>query len=151
MICGMRPAFSIFLVLLFAGSAVCAAAEGRTALLRTLNTDSSEQKRLGALAELEKDGPLEASQISRSITDTSPSIRAAMIRIGAPLAASDPDLELRLIALAHDRSPEVQLQMLKTLPSLRHASAKAAYRKLLASARRSADASLKAYALAIAD
>jgi hypothetical protein len=124
----------------------CCADESRVQFLRTLNTDPSEPKRLSALAELEKGAPLESTQITRSITDTCDKIRAAMIRLGAPLAATDPDLELRLIALAHDRSPVVQLQMLKTLPTLKHPSAAVAYRKLLAAARLSTDTKLKSYA-----
>jgi hypothetical protein len=130
----------------FAGLLPCPGADSPLALLRTLNSDSSEAKRLEALSQLEKSGPLEAAQILRSITDTSPAIRAAMVRLGAPLSSGDPELALRLLALSNDRAPQVQRQMLVVLPSLTHPDARAAYRKLLEAARRSASPELRAYA-----
>ncbi len=136
--------FLAFLVL--AGLLPCPGAESPLTLLRTLNSDSSEAKRLEALSQLEKSGPLEAAQILRSITDTSPAIRAAMVRLGAPLSSGDPELALRLLALANDRAPQVQRQMLAVLPSFTHPNARAAYRKLLETARRSASPDLRAYA-----
>jgi hypothetical protein len=131
---------------LFAGLLPCPGADSHLALLRTLNSDSSEAKRLDALSQLEKSGPLEAAQILRSITDTSPAIRAAMVRLGAPLSIGDPELALRLLALSNDRAPQVQRQMLVVLPSFTHPDARAAYRKLLETARRSASPDLRAYA-----
>jgi hypothetical protein len=106
---------------------------------------------LEALRQLEKEGPLESAQIQRSITDTSPSIRAAMVRLGAPLSEKDAELALRLLALANDKSPQVQRQMLLSLPSFAHPEAKAVYRKLLASARNSANGELRTLAQGLAD
>ena len=121
-------------------------ADSPPALLSTLNSDPSEAKRLDALRQLEKRGPLETAQILRSLTDTSPAIRAAMVRLGAPLAAGDPELALRLLALSNDRAPQVQRQMLLVLPGFTHTEAGAAYRKLLESARRSSNPALRAFA-----
>ena len=131
---------------LFAGLLPCPGADSTQALLRALNSDSSEAKRLDALRQLEKSGPLEAAQILRSITDTSPAIRAAMVRLGAPLSSGDPELALRLLALSNDRAPQVQRQMLVVLPSFTHPDARAAYRKLHETTRRSANPDLRAYA-----
>lgn len=132
--------------LVFTGLLPCPGADSTLALLRTLNSDTSEAKRLDALSQLEKSGPLEAAQIMRSITDTSPAIRAAMVRLGAPLSASDPELAVRLLALANDRAPQVQRQMLLALPSFTHPEARSAYRKLLDTARRSPNSELRAFA-----
>ena len=129
-----------------AGLLPCPGADSQLALLRTLNSDSSEAKRLAALSQLEKSGPLEAAQILRSITDTSPAIRAAMVRLGAPLCGGDPELAVRLLALSNDRAPQVQRQMLLVLPSLTQPEARTAYRKLLETARRSASPELRAFA-----
>ncbi len=69
-----------------------------------------------------------------------------MVRVGAPLAANDPDLELRLIALSFDRTPEVQRELLKVLPSFKHPTAKAAYQRVLQKARGSSNAALQKFA-----
>jgi hypothetical protein len=135
---------------IFTGLLPCLRADSTLAVLRTLNSDTSEAKRLDALSQLEKSGPLEAAQILRSITDTSPAIRAAMVRLGAPLAAGDPELAVRLLALANDRAPQVQRQMLLALPSFTQPEARAAYRKLLETARRSPNTELRAFAQSLA-
>jgi hypothetical protein len=111
-----------------------------------LNTDSSEANRLAALQSLERDGGIDTVQVLRSICDTSPAIRAAMVRIAAPLVATDPELELRLIALANDRAAIVQIQMLKSLPSFPSARAADAFQKLVAKSLRSSDQTLRALA-----
>lgn len=129
-----------------AGLLPCPGADPHLALLRTLNSDTSEAKRLDALSQLEKNGPLEAAQILRSLTDTSAVIRAAMVRLGAPLCGGDPELAVRLLALSNDRAPQVQRQMLLVLPSFPQAEARAAYRKLLETARRSPSPELRAFA-----
>ena len=136
---------------LAASSPFAAGAEAPAPLLHALNTDPSETKRLEALAKLEKGGNLDARQISRSISDTSARIRAAMVRVGAPLAANDPDLELRLIALSFDRTPEVQRELLKALPGFKHPSAKSAFRRVLQNARQSSDSSLQKLARSFAE
>lgn len=135
----------IFLALLCLGDAR-ASTEGAGPLLRILNTDQSETKRLEALGALEKTGGIDAQQIARSICDTSARIRAAMVRLGTQMAADDPELELRLIALANDKSPVVQVQMLKSLPLLRSPRAAAAFRKLLETALKAKDAELRSLA-----
>jgi hypothetical protein len=142
----VRTLLLFLAALTLTGLPPCPAAEPNLGLLRTLNADPSESKRLEALKQLEKAGPLEAVQITRSIADTSPAIRAAMVRLGAPLCAADPELALRILALANDRSPQVQRQMLLSLPSITHPDAKAAYRKLLENARRSPNPELRALA-----
>ena len=142
----MRPLLLFLASLLLTGLLPCPGADAHLALLRTLNSDPSEAKRLEALSQLEKSGPLEAAQILRSITDTSAAVRAAMVRLGAPLSAGDPELAVRLLALSNDRDPRVQRQMLLALPSFTHPDAKAAYRKLLESARRSANSDLRSFA-----
>jgi hypothetical protein len=114
--------------------------------LRVLNTDQNDAKRLEAVQLLETMGVLDAPQIVRSICDTSPAIRAAMVRLGSRMAETDPELELRLIALANDRSPLVQAQMLKSLPRFPSARAAAAFQKLLAAALTAKDPSLRALA-----
>jgi len=142
----VRPLLLFLASLLLTGLLPCPGADAHLALLRTLNSDPSEAKRLEALSQLEKSGPLEAAQILRSITDTSAAVRAAMVRLGAPLSAGDPELAVRLLALSNDRDPRVQRQMLLALPSFTHPDAKAAYRKLLESARRSANSDLRSFA-----
>jgi hypothetical protein len=69
-----------------------------------------------------------------------------MVRLGTPLCAADPELALRLLALSNDRAPQVQRQMLLSLPSLSHPDAKTVYRKLLENARRSPNSELRALA-----
>lgn len=124
----------------------CPGSDSNVGLLRVLNSDPSESKRLEALKQLETSGPLEPAQIQRSITDTSPAIRAAMVRLGTPLCAGDPELALRLLALANDRTPQVQRQMLLSLPSLSHPEAKAVYSRLLEKCRRSTNPELRSLA-----
>lgn len=143
----VRPFLLLLQTSLFlAGVLPCPGSDSNPALLRVLNADPSESKRLEALRELEKSGPLEPAQILRSIADTSPAIRAAMVRLGTPLCAGDPELALRLLALANDRTPQVQRQMLLSLPSLSHPEARAVYKKLLANGRRSTNPELRALA-----
>jgi len=115
-------------------------------LLRVLNTDPSEAKRLEALGLLETAGGISAQQVMRSICDTSPAVRAATLRAGTGMAASDAELEIRLIALANDHSPLVRAQMLKSLPQFPSARAAAAFQKLLATAIFSKDPGLRALA-----
>ena len=142
----MRTLLLFLVSFALTGLLPCPGADSNLALLRTLNSDSSEAKRLAALSQLEKSGPLEAAQILRSITDTSPAIRTAMVRLGAPLCGGDPELAVRLLALSNDRAPQVQRQMLLVLPSLTQPEARTAYRKLLETARRSASPELRAFA-----
>ena len=115
------------------------AGEGASPLLKTLNSDASEKKRLEALQHLERGGGIDAQQLLRMICDTSPAIRAAAVRIGSPMVVSDPELELRLIALSNDRSPLVQEQMLKSLPGFPSQRAAAALQKLISNCRKSTD------------
>ncbi len=131
---------------LHAGAPAAPQAESPAPLLRILNSDPSETKRLDALAQLERTRSVDAQQIARSICDTSPAIRAAIVRIGAGLALNDPELQLRLIALSNDRSPLVQAQMLKTLPTFPSARASDSLRKLLIAAARSEDPDLRSLA-----
>jgi hypothetical protein len=99
-------------------------------LVKTLNTDPSESKRMEALISLQSRGALDAQQIARSICDTAPGIRAAALHAGEPLAHTDAELALRLIALHHDHSPEVQLELLNSLPKLSQPDAAIALHKL---------------------
>ena len=135
----------ISLTLLCLGDAK-ASTEGVVPLLRILNTDQSETKRLEALQSLEKTGGIDAQQIARSICDTSAKIRATMVRLGTQMATEDPELELRLIALANDKSPIVQIQMLKSLPLLQSPRAAAAFQKLLGASLNAKDAELRSLA-----
>lgn len=91
-------------------------------LQRILNTDPSESARLAAFERLIEAG-IDAPQLIRSITDVSPRIRATALRVGAPMASHDPELELRLLALAHDKSTEVRVQFLSCLHLLPRANA----------------------------
>lgn len=122
------------------------AADTSAQLLRVFNTDPVEQNRLNALAQLEKGAAIDSKQITRSICDTSPAIRAAMIRLGTPLVAQDPDLEAKLLALAHDPQPKVQLQLLKSLPAFPGPRAAATLRKLLQKGQESPDNALRSLA-----
>lgn len=143
----MRPSLFITLVLATLPLAeVNAAPEGKSALQQVLNTNQSEGKRLEALQALEKTGEIDAPQIIRSICDTSAVIRAEMVRLGTPLATTDPELELRLIALANDRTFIVQKQMLKSLPQFPSARAATAFQRVLATALKSKDSELRSLA-----
>jgi hypothetical protein len=103
----------------------------RQAALKTLNTASSEADRLEAFVLLEQTGALDSKQISRSLCDTAPALRAAALRVGEGFAKGDIELELRLIALNHDRSALVQLQLLKSLPNFTHPTAAIALKKVV--------------------
>ncbi|MEI6714138.1 MAG: hypothetical protein WCO60_10325 [Verrucomicrobiota bacterium] len=94
------------------------AASASAELQKALNSAPEESNRLTAFSKLEAAGTLDAQQIIRSITDTSPLVRAQALRVGTALAVQDPELELRLLALAHDRSAPVRLQLLSSLPKL---------------------------------
>ncbi|MEI6871144.1 MAG: hypothetical protein WCL08_02575 [Verrucomicrobiota bacterium] len=122
----------------------------RQAAFKTLNTDLAEGNRLEALTRLEQSGGLDANQISRSICDTAPALRAAALRAGEAFAGKDPDLELRLIALCNDMAAPVQLQLLKSLPKLHHPKAAVALRGLIAKLQSSSDADLRSAAEAAA-
>ncbi len=122
----------------------------RQAAIKTLNTDLAEANRLEALTRLEQSGGLDSNQISRSICDTAPAMRAAALRAGEAFAGKDPDLEFRLIALCNDRAAPVQLQLLKSLPKLSHPKAAVALRSLIATLQRSSDADLRSAAEAAA-
>ncbi len=97
------------------------------ALIQTLNSNSDESRRLDALHQLEKAGTLTAIHITRSITDISPNIRAESLRIGKGFAAQDPDLMVRLMALANDRSPIVRIEVMPFLLSINHPKARALF------------------------
>jgi hypothetical protein len=103
----------------------------RQAALKTLNTASSEADRLEAFVLLEQTAALDSKQISRSLCDTAPALRAAALRVGEGFAKGDIELELRLIALNHDRSALVQLQLLKSLPNFTHPTAAIALKKVV--------------------
>lgn len=123
-----------------------AASDGNSTLLQVLNEDQSEAKRLEALHALEKTGGIDARQILRSICDTSAAIRAEAVRLGTRMAALDPELELRLVALANDRTSIVQIQMLQSLPQFPSARAAAAFDRLLTAALNSKNAELRSLA-----
>lgn len=97
------------------------------ALVKTLNSNNDESRRLEALQQLEKAGALTAVHITRSITDISPKIRAESLRIGKSLAAQDPDLMVRLMALANDRSPTVKIEAIPFLLSINHPKSRALF------------------------
>lgn len=84
---------------------------------KILNSDPLEARRLEALHQLERAGSLTPSLLLKTITDISPTLRAEALRIAIPLASGDPELELRLLALSHDTSPEVRRKMLPFLAS----------------------------------
>lgn len=149
-VCGMWHAPSVarflFLSLLFifcvfqSPSAFGQQSEpARQATLKTLNTDLSEAARLEAFVNLEKTGALDSKQISRSLCDTAPALRAAALRVGEGLVNGDTELELRLIALNHDRSALVQLQLLKSLPNFSHPTAAIALKKVIQTLLKSSD------------
>lgn len=122
----------------------------RQAALKTINTDLSEANRLEAFNRLEQTGGLDANQISRSICDTAPALRAAALRAGEAFAGKDADLELRLLALCNDHAAQVQLQLLESLPKFHHPKAAPALRSLLAKLQASSDANVRAAAEAAA-
>lgn len=134
--CSVRPPFLQLLaaLVLLTPQLSCAAPSSTpqiTELLRILNKDPEESKRLDAFKKLEALSAFDAQQLSRSITDTSANVRAYAVRLGETLAANDPELELRLLALAYDRTSIVRLQMLATLPSFHHPQARAALLSVL--------------------
>lgn len=144
--CRVRRVLFFILTLACSGTSPAQAApppSETTQLLRTLNTDPSEKKRIAALAQLEKTAPLDAQQVSRCISDTSATIRAAMVRIGTSMVGTDHELELRLLALSNDRSPVVQKQLLKSLPLFPSPRAKEALQKVQAAFAKSADPDLR--------
>ncbi len=108
-----------------------AAPASKTDLIRVLNTAQDEAPRLAALHKLEASGAIDAPLLMRCLTDTSPRIRAEVLRIGEPWATTDAELELRLLGLLHDKSPIVRQQLLKTLPALTSERAQAAWIPLL--------------------
>jgi len=122
----------------------------RQAAFKTLNTDPSEVRRLEAFVLLEQTGALDAKQISRSICDTAPALRAAALRAGEAFAKEDTELELRLIALNHDHSAPVQLQLLKSLPNFTHPTAAIALKKVVQALLKSPDSALRSTAEAAA-
>jgi hypothetical protein len=102
--------------------AVCqpkAAAAGpatASSLQQTLNTDPNPGERLQALQTLQRNGLLDSKQIARSITDTSPAIRSAVIEMSAPFLPEDEELQRKILALCNDKSGDVRLRLLKSLP-----------------------------------
>ena len=130
-----RFLFLLFLLIFCASQAPSAFAQQseltRQAALKTLNTASSETDRLDAFVLLEQTGALDSKQISRSLCDTAPALRAAALRVGEGFVRGDTELELRLIALHHDRSALVQLQLLKSLPNFTHPTAVIALKKVV--------------------
>jgi hypothetical protein len=100
-------------------------------LLRLLNTAQEEAPRLAALRKLEASGAVDAPLLMRCLTDTSPRVRAEVLRIGKPWLTTDPELELRFLALVHDRSPIVRQELLKTLPAMTSERARATWIPLL--------------------
>ena len=110
-------------------------AKGKSAspseLSHVLNTDGDDQKRLNALRQLEETSPPDAKQITRSLADTSPEIRAEVIRLALPLIAADDELQIRLLALANDRTESVRLQLLKFIRHFNHPSAKKSLLRIL--------------------
>ena len=139
----LRFFYRSLIVLMLPIAAMKAASDGAGPLLRVLNTDQSEVKRLEALRALEKTGGIDVQQILRSICDTSPAIRAEVIKLGTHMAVSDPELEMRLVALANDRAPIVKMQMLKSLPQFPSPRAGTAFQKLLADALGSKNTELR--------
>lgn len=102
-----------------------------TELSHVLNTDGDDQKRLSALRQLEETSPPDAKQITRSLADTSAAIRAEIIRLALPLIATDNELQIRLLALANDRSESVRLQLLKFIHHFNHPSVKKSLLRIL--------------------
>jgi hypothetical protein len=100
-------------------------------LVRILNTDGDDQKRLTALQLLEKTSPLDSKQITRSLADTSAEIRTEVIRLALPLLPEDQELQIRLLALSNDRSESVRLQLLKSIRHFSHPSKKKSLLRIL--------------------
>ena len=113
-------------------------------LVRMLNTDGDDQKRLAAIHLLEKASPLDAKQITRSLADTSAVIRTEVIRLAMPLLPEDPELQIRLLALCNDRSETVRLQLLKSLRHFNHPSKQKSLLRILTLQVASADGALAA-------
>lgn len=126
------PLFTAFLVALtLSGVNAKEKSASPSALSQILNTDGDDQKRLNALRELEETSPPDAKQITRSLADTSAAVRTEVIRLALPLIAGDDELQIRLLALANDRSESVRLQLLKSIRHFNHASAKKSLLRIL--------------------
>lgn len=112
-------AFWVALLALFFTSQPEAAAAppgSPAALLHTLNTEPNPKDRLQALQTLQKMGLLDTKQIARSLADTSPAIRCAVLDLAPSFFREDEELQRKLLALCYDKSPEVRLRLLKHLP-----------------------------------
>lgn len=97
----------------------------------TLNTDGDDNKRLNALRELAETSPPDAKQITRSLADTSAAVRAEVIRLALPLIAGNEELQVRVLALANDRSESVRLQLLNSIRHFNHPSAQKSLLRIL--------------------
>lgn len=128
-----RPSFGTALIAFLALQGINAKAKpaSPSELSKILNSDVDDQKRLNALRELEETSPPDAKQITRSLADTSPAIRTEIIRLALPLIEGDDELQIRLLALANDRSELVRLQLLKSIRHFTHPSAKKSLLRIL--------------------
>jgi mono/diheme cytochrome c family protein/glucose/arabinose dehydrogenase len=101
------------------------------ALSRLLAESQRAPARLRALWTLDGLGALEAAHIQQALGDAEPKVRAAAIRLAERFLADDPAQWDRLLALASDTAPEVQLQLMLTLGESRAPEATAAMLTLL--------------------
>jgi hypothetical protein len=118
--CMQRAPLLIALLAVLSGVNAKEKSASPSELSHVLNTDGDDQKRLSALRQLEETSPPDAKQITRSLADTSAAIRAEIIRLALPLIATDDELQIRLLALANDRSESVRLQLLKFIQHFNH-------------------------------
>jgi hypothetical protein len=91
------------------------AASPNGTLIQSVNTDPDPIRRLQALKTLQQNGDLDARQIARSLTDTSPAIRAEIIQCAAPFLREDTELQRKILALGNDKSAVVRLTLLRNL------------------------------------
>ena len=84
-------------------------------LQRILANSLQLTERLDAFNQLQSSNALDTPTILQCITDISPDIRLKALQAGLPIAPSNPELALRLSALANDLSPKVRIA---TIPIL---------------------------------
>lgn len=101
--------------------------------LRKVASSADPRVRVQAIATLELLGGLTADLLAEALTDPHPQVRRHAARRAVPRVAENPELADRLLALADDADPEVQLELAAALgdwpdPRAAHALARLALR-----------------------
>jgi putative membrane-bound dehydrogenase-like protein len=103
------------------------------ALRELVRSSADDRTRLHALWTLDGLGESDLPTITTALSDTSPHVRAAAIRIWEPwLARSDPAVKETVLRLVADRTPEVRRQLAASLGELPPASRESALAAVVA-------------------